>query len=106
VWSFTSPNSGFLRRILAMLSFGLLAGFTGAGRVGNPDVIIVVSPPLFTAIAGRLLAWRKQCPYIFNVRDLWPESAVQMGALRNSLFIWLSERLEWSTYRRASATSW
>ena len=103
VWSFTSPNSGFLRRILAMLSFGLLAGFSGASKVGKPDTIIVVSPPLFTSIAGRVLAWRKRCPYVFNVRDLWPESAVQMGALHSHAFIWLSERLEWSTYRRARA---
>jgi colanic acid biosynthesis glycosyl transferase WcaI len=103
VWSYTSPNSGYFRRILAMLSFGLLAGLTGARKVGHPDVIIIVSPPLFTSVAGRLLAWRKRCPYVFNVRDLWPESAVQMGALHNPAFIWLSERLEWSTYQHARA---
>jgi colanic acid biosynthesis glycosyl transferase WcaI len=103
VWSYTSANKGFLRRIVAMLSFGCLAGFLGARAVGRPDVIVVVSPPLFSAIAGRVLAWRKRCPYVFNVHDLWPESAVQLGALHNRAMIRLSQWLEWSTYRHAAA---
>ena len=101
VWSYISANKGFFRRILAMVSFGCLAGFSGARAVGKPDVIITVSPPLFTAIAGRVLAWRKRCPLVFNPHDLWPEAAVQMGALRNPLLVWLSKRLEVSTYRKA-----
>jgi putative colanic acid biosynthesis glycosyltransferase WcaI len=103
VWSYVSPNKGFLRRILAQLSFGCLAPFLGGKAVGHPDVIIVESPPLFDAIAGRMLAWRKRCPFIFTVADLWPESAVQLGMLRNRLLIRLAEWLEWSTYRRAGA---
>jgi colanic acid biosynthesis glycosyl transferase WcaI len=102
VWSYVSPNKGFLRRILAQLSFGCLAPFLGWKAIGHPDVIIVESPPLFDAIAGRLLALLKQCPFIFTVADLWPEAAIQMGVLRNQALIRLSEWLEWSTYRRAS----
>ena len=98
-----SPNRGFLRRILAQLSFGCLAPFIGGRAIGRPDVIIVESPPLFDAIAGRLLSWFKSCPYIFTVADLWPESAIQLGMLRNKLFIRLARWLEWSTYRHAGA---
>lgn len=83
VWSYVSPNKGFLRRILAQLSFGCLAPLLGGKAIGHPDVIIVESPPLFDAIAGRMLAWRKGCPFIFTVADLWPNSAVQLGVLRN-----------------------
>ncbi len=101
VWSYASPNKGFWRRILAHTSFGFMAPLLGAGAVGQPDIIIVQSPPLFDAVAVRLLAWRKRCPYIFMVSDLWPASAVQLGALRNRLLIRLSEWLEWSTYQRA-----
>lgn len=101
-WSYTSPNKGFLRRILAQLSFGCLAPWIGNNAVGQPDIIIVQSPPLFDAIAARTLARLKHCPFIFMVSDLWPESAVQLGALRSPLLIHLSERLAWSTYRRAS----
>jgi len=103
VWSYVSPNRGFLRRILAQLSFGCLAPFLGGRAVGHPDGIIVESPPLFDAIAGRMLAWLKHCPFIFTVSDLWPESAVQLGMLRNRILIRLAEWLEWSTYQRAGA---
>jgi colanic acid biosynthesis glycosyl transferase WcaI len=103
VWSYVSPNKGFLRRILAQLSFGCLAPFLGGRAVGLPDVIIVESPPLFDAIAGRMMAWLKHCPFIFTVSDLWPESAVQLGILRNRMLIRLAEWLEWSTYQRAGA---
>ncbi|WP_376794699.1 glycosyltransferase family 4 protein [Thermogemmatispora sp.] len=101
IWSYTSPNRGFLRRILAHLSFGCLAPVLGARAVGRPDLLIVESHPLFNAIAGRLLARWKGCPYIFTVSDLWPESAVQLGVLRNRLLIRLAEWLEWSSYERA-----
>ncbi|HVB62071.1 MAG TPA: glycosyltransferase family 4 protein [Ktedonobacteraceae bacterium] len=101
-WSYASPNKGFLRRILAQLSFGCLAPWLGKKAVGQPDIIIVQSPPLFDAIAARALARIKRCPFIFMVSDLWPESAVQLGALHHPLLIRLSEWLEWSTYRRAA----
>jgi colanic acid biosynthesis glycosyl transferase WcaI len=103
VWSYISPNKGFLRRILAQLSFGCLAPLLGLRSIGRPDVIVVESPPLFDAIGGRLLARLKRCPYVFTVADIWPESAVQLGVLRNCLLIRLAEWLEWSTYRRAGA---
>ncbi len=102
VWSYFSPNKGFLRRILAQLSFGCLAPFLGWKAIGRPDVIIVESPPLFDAIAGCLLAFFKRRPFIFTVADLWPEAAIQMGILSNRVLIRLSEWLEWSTYQRAS----
>ena len=103
VWSYVSANRGFFRRVVAQLSFGSLAGLFGSRTVGRPDVIIVESPPLFDAFAGRILARWKRAPYIFTVADIWPESAVQLGALHNRLAIWLAERVEWSTYRGAAA---
>ncbi len=72
VWSYITPNRGFLKRILAQLSFGCLAPLLGWRDVGRPDVVIVESPPLFDAIGGRLLARGKRCPFIFTVADLWP----------------------------------
>lgn len=102
VWTYTSANKGFLRRIISQLSFGFLAPILGGKSVGHPDVIIVESPPLFDAIAARLLAFYKRCPFIFLVSDLWPESAIQLGMLHNRLLIRLAEWLEWSTYQRAS----
>jgi glycosyltransferase involved in cell wall biosynthesis len=102
VWSFVSPNRGFVRRVLAQISFGCLTPLLGGKQVGNPDLIILESHPLFNAIAGRVLARRKHCPFIFMVSDLWPASAVALGALRNRMLIRLAEWLERSTYKRAS----
>ncbi len=102
VWSYISPNKGFFRRILAQFAFAWLAPMLGWKRIGHPDVIIVESPPLFDAFAGRMLAWLKRCPFIFTVSDVWPESAVQLGILRQRSLIRLAEWLEWSTYRRAA----
>src|SRR5215470_14015031 len=70
IWSYVSPNRGFLRRILAQLSFGCLAPLLGWGEVGDPDIMIVESHPLFNAIAGHALAWGKHCPFVFTVSDL------------------------------------
>jgi len=102
VWSWVSPNKSFLHRIRWYISFALLAPLLGGKAVGHPDIIIVQSPPLFDAIAVRMLAWWKRCPFIFMVSDPWPEQAIQLGVLRNRLLIRLSEWLEWSTYQRAS----
>ena len=102
VWSYIRPSKSFLSRILWYLTFSLLAPLLGGRAVGHPDLIIVQSPPLFDAIAARILARWKGCPFIFMVSDLWPEAAVQLGVLRNRVLIRLSEWLEWSTYRRAA----
>lgn len=101
VWSYISPNKGFFRRILAQLTFGCLSPILGWRRLGHPDIIIVESPPLFDAFAARLVAWLKRCPFIFTVSDIWPESAIQLGMLRNRTAIRLAEWLEWSTYQHA-----
>lgn len=102
VWCYVSPNRGFARRVLAQLSFAFMIPLLGFRAAGKPDLIIIGSPPLFNAIAGRILAWLKRCPFIFLVADLWPESAIQLGMLRNRIVIRLAEWLEWSTYRQAS----
>jgi|SRR5579863_732062 len=102
VWSFISAHKGFLRPILSQVSFGCLAAFLGWRAIGRPAIILVESHPLFNAVSGRLLSWGKHCPFVFVISDLWPESAIQLGVLRNKMLIWLAERLEWSTYLRAS----
>lgn len=102
VWSYINQRSSFLHRILAQLSFGCLSPLLAGKRIGQPDIIIVESHPLFNVIAGRFVAWRKKRPFLLTVSDLWPESAVQLGVLRNRLLIRLAERLEWSSYKKAS----
>jgi glycosyltransferase involved in cell wall biosynthesis len=101
VWSYVSQHKGLLRRIVAEASFCVFALLLGSYTVRQPDIIVVQSPPLFDAIAGRLLAWFKRCPFIFMVSDLWPDSAIELGALHNTVLIRLAEWLEISTYKHA-----
>jgi glycosyltransferase involved in cell wall biosynthesis len=97
---YATPNRGFLKRVLAQLSFALAAVATG-GRMGPADVVVVESPPLFDGWAGAWLAWRRGARMVFNVADLWPESVVALGAVRSRLLIRLAEWLERWCYRRA-----
>src|SRR5215207_3630082 len=78
---FAARNAGFLKRTLSYVSFMLSAVLIGAWRVGRPDVVIATSPQLFTGVAGRMLGWLKGAPFVFEVRDLWPESIVTVGAM-------------------------
>lgn len=75
-------TSGYLGRSLAY--FGFTASSAWALRSApKPDVVIATSPPLTTAITGLLASWRwrRRIPWVFEVRDLWPESAVTTGVL-------------------------
>jgi len=101
IWSYAVPNKGFLRRILSHLSFAFFAS-CATPLLPGCEAIIVESPPLFDGFAGLILSWIKRAPYLFTVSDLWPESAIQMGVLKNPVLIWLSKQIEMLFYRRAA----
>ena len=100
-WTYATRNSGFFKRVLSQLSFALLACIA-ALKLPSTDVIIVESPPLFSGIAANVVSWMKGAPYVFHVSDLWPETAIQIGVLKNPVLIWLSKRIELLSYRRAA----
>ncbi len=103
-WVYATPNRGFVRRILNHLSFAL-SSLTAIGRLADVDVFFVESPPLFTGLAALAYRRLKRAPYIFNVSDIWPQSAVELGALRNRFEIRLAEMLEMHLYRKAARIS-
>jgi glycosyltransferase involved in cell wall biosynthesis len=74
------PNRGFARRIANHTVFALGA-LAVAPATGPADVVVAESPPLFTAAAGALYAAAKRAPLVLNISDLWPESAIDLGAL-------------------------
>lgn len=84
-WLLPFPNRRAYERMLNYSSFCLSAALAGM-FVSRPDVLIATSPQLLVGLSGCWLAWLKRVPFIFEVRDLWPESlaAVGMGA-QNSL---------------------
>ena len=101
VWSFISANDGFVRRILDYLSF-MFSAVWAALLVRDVDVVIGTSPQFFTACAARIVGACKRIPWIFELRDLWPESIKAVGAMRDSAVLRLLERLEMHLYRKAT----
>ena len=89
------------RRMWAFARFALAA--TRAGLRGpRPDVVYAASPPLTVALPALAAAARWRAPLVFEVRDLWPEAPIQMGALRNPLARRLARTLERFVYRRSA----
>ncbi|MEK7833363.1 MAG: glycosyltransferase family 4 protein, partial [Acidobacteriota bacterium] len=99
---YCAANKGFFRRILNFLSFFFSSLILGATMTGRPDVIIGTSPQFFCAVAAYCLSRIKRVPFVFEVRDLWPQSAVEMGVLENRWLIRLLEAIEMHLYRRAA----
>ena len=98
----TTYNRSFLGRLWAYFSF-MLSGTWAALTAGPHDIVVATSPPLFAGVPGLIAAKVRRRPFIFEVRDLWPESAVDTGVLTNPLLIRLSFWLEALLYRHASA---
>ena len=78
-WLWPLPNRKAQERIRNYASFCVSAGISGLA-LDKPDVIIATSPQLLVALSGWWLAWWKRVPFIFEVRDLWPESLAAVGA--------------------------
>jgi glycosyltransferase involved in cell wall biosynthesis len=89
------------RRMLAFARFTLTAA-AAALRGPRPNVIYASSPPLTIALPGLVAAARWRAPLVFEVRDLWPEAPIQMGALRNPLLRLAARLLERLVYRRSA----
>lgn len=101
VWSFITSNEGTLKRILDYVSFMVMATIASC-FVRKVDVIVATSPQFFTACAGYWVSILKRVPWVFELRDIWPESIKAVGAMQESVFIQFLERLELFLYRKAS----
>ena len=99
---FASPNRAFAPRLMDHASFS--ASALATTRLSGPaDAVLVEAPPLFLAGAAVGYARLKRAPLIMNVADLWPESAVELGALRDKRAIAAARALERFCYRSAAA---
>jgi glycosyltransferase involved in cell wall biosynthesis len=79
---YPAPNRGIVRRLLNHLSFAL-SSIPASLRAGDADAVIAETPPLFAAVAGVGVAELKRVPLLLHVADLWPDAAIQFGALRH-----------------------
>ena len=101
VITYITANEGFAKRILDYLSF-MVSGLFAGLFVKKLDVIVATSPQFFTAVAGWALAGLRRKPFVFELRDIWPESITAVGAMRKSMFISALEKLEPFLYRLAT----
>jgi colanic acid biosynthesis glycosyl transferase WcaI len=101
--TFIYPTSSvkLLRRLANYFSFVLSSVLIGAIVLPRADFLITESPPLFLGISGFLLSRMKRARWIFNVSDLWPESAVRLGIVGEGLSLRLASSLESFCYRNA-----
>jgi colanic acid biosynthesis glycosyl transferase WcaI len=98
-WLYAANGSSW-RRILSYFSFMLTCAFS-ISRVRKPDYIFVDSPPLFLGVSGWLASIYWKCPFIFNVADLWPDSVLDLGVMKEGLFLRAAFVLEKWIYTRA-----
>lgn len=99
IWSYITANEGFIRRIIDYLSFAFMAFC--AGLLKPCDVIIATSPQFFTTFTGWSLSIFKRKPWVFELRDLWPDSIVTVGAMKKGRAIRFFEKIEHFMYRSA-----
>jgi glycosyltransferase involved in cell wall biosynthesis len=102
VWTLLAPNKGVVKRTLNYLSFMPPAVWRSL-RLGRFDVFIGTSPQFFCAVATWIAAWLGRTPWVFELRDLWPESIHAVGAARAYMPLKMLERLELLLYAQASS---
>ncbi len=97
-------NSGFIGRLWAYFSYVLSSIFYGLFilKNRNVDVVLSTSPPLFIGISGYIISLIKRAKWVFEIRDLWPESAIETGVVKNQLLIKFSYWLEKFIYEKAN----
>jgi glycosyltransferase involved in cell wall biosynthesis len=98
-----SYNVNFLGRLWAYFSFVFSSIWAGIFKVtGHYDVILVTSPPLFVGITAYILSRLKRIPLVFEIRDLWPESAIDTGVLKNKTIIRFAYWFESFIYKKST----
>lgn len=102
VWTYITANEGFTRRVLDYVSY-MFASTIASLFVRKVDVVVGTSPQFFTACAAWLVGTMRRLPWIFELRDFWPESIRAVGAMRESVTLRWLQKLEMFLYRRATA---
>jgi glycosyltransferase involved in cell wall biosynthesis len=100
LWTYVTANEGFLKRTLNYVSY-MIAVILAAPFIRSADVVISTSPQFFNGLAGYFVSRIKRARWILEIRDLWPESILAVGAIRNKAIIRFLEYLEIFAYRKA-----
>lgn len=104
-WIFVNKSKGIVSRLLNYFSFVFTSLFIGLVKIRKQDIIICESPPLFLGISAVLLKWAKGSKLVFNVSDLWPESAEKLDIIHNKFLLGVSYKLEEFIYSKSNLVS-
>jgi len=99
-YTYKALHRSFVHRVFSFLSF-MVSSFLTGWRATRVDLVWGTSPPIFQGVTAWAIARLKRVPLLFEVRDLWPAFAIQVGVLQQPLLIRLSEWLERFLYRKA-----
>lgn len=99
--TYPTLHRSFAWRVVSFLSF-MFTSIWAALRAGPVDVVMGTSPPIFQAVSAWVVAALRRRPFLLEIRDLWPEFAIDMGILKNPFLITLSRWLEDFLYARAT----
>lgn len=102
---FPTDKTDIPARAVAFGAFTAMAAIRGALTRIRPDVVMVMSPPLPLGVAGWLAALPRSTPFVFNVQDVFPDVAVELGAISDPRVIAVASWLERFLYRRADAVT-
>lgn len=94
-----SNSDGFIKRSMTFIKFALKS--IGLAFTEKYDVLFATTTPLTAGIPGIFARWLRGKPFVFEVRDLWPELPKEMGVIRNPVILSLMSLLEWASYRSA-----
>jgi len=94
-----SNKDSFIKRTLTFLAFA--ARSVAIALTQRYDVLFATTTPLTAGIPGIFARWLRRRPFVFEVRDLWPELPRAMGVIRNPVVLWAMSALEWVSYRSA-----
>lgn len=97
-WIYPVQRGKFWKRLLNYFSF-VFSALYGVLKAGKADYVFVESPPLFIGYTTLFTKWVKGAKVIFNVSDLWPESAVSLGLVTNKQLVTMAEGLERTMYK-------
>jgi glycosyltransferase involved in cell wall biosynthesis len=101
-WIYATPNRAVWKRAIASFSFMVSALLSGVFLCRRPDVIIASSGPFFIGPLGYALSIVLRRPYVFEVRDILPQQAIDLGMIKNPVLIRILNATEEFLYRRAS----
>lgn len=100
VWTYMAANRGVVRRAMNYISYMVTAALAGL-FVKRPDLVVATSPQFFCGWAGVIVSKMRRLPFILEIRDLWPDSIVAVGALKGRCLLKMLEKIESLMYASA-----